>query len=81
MDTENLIVTELRRLNAEHRSAIQPAMRNLVQELRQAMNRKLAAEMGTTFLVTDRWQRRVVPSLLAIKQFDALYFSRSKSKS
>lgn len=63
-------------LKAERLSATQPAIGNLVRELRQAMKlsqEKFAAELGMTFPTINRWENgRATPSPLALKQIDTL---------
>lgn len=54
----------------------QPAIGNLIRELRQAMNlsqEKFAAALGMTFPSVNRWENgHATPSPLALKQIDAL---------
>ncbi|MCL1475293.1 helix-turn-helix domain-containing protein [Argonema antarcticum] len=58
---------KIQRLNAE-----QPAIANLVRELRQAMKlsqSKFADELGMTFPTINRWENgHATPSPLALKQ-------------
>lgn len=54
----------------------QPAIGNLVRDLRQTMNlsqEKFAAQLGVTFPTINRWENgRATPSPLAIKQIHVL---------
>ncbi|MEG4330288.1 helix-turn-helix transcriptional regulator [Microcoleus sp. herbarium5] len=59
-------------LKIERLRAEQPAIGNLVRELRQALNlsqKKLADELGMTFATINRWENgHATPSGLALKQ-------------
>ncbi len=59
-------------LKIERLRAEQPAIGNLVRELRQALKlsqKKLADELGMTFATINRWENgHVTPSCLALKQ-------------
>ncbi|MEG4391645.1 helix-turn-helix transcriptional regulator [Microcoleus sp. BROC3] len=59
-------------LKIERLRAEQPAIGNLVRELRPALNlsqKKLADELGTTFATINRWANgHATPSGLALKQ-------------
>jgi DNA-binding transcriptional regulator YiaG len=56
--------------------AKQPAIGNLVHDLRQVMNlsqEKFAAELGVTFPTINRWEKgHATPSPLALKQIHVL---------
>ena len=63
-------------LKIERLQAEQPAIGQLVRELRQAMKlsqEKFANELGMTFPTINRWENgRAMPSPLALKQIDIL---------